>query len=242
MSLAWCLAGSAALFVTGSAYLPWIVAVLTGAAFPLLYPLGPRGELRGLAASVPGGEAAIAAHARALVDWHARHGFCAVCGQPTQIRQGGIQRHCVDCDSEHFPRTDPVAIMVVCDGDDCLLGRGPHFPEGSYSALAGFVEPGETIEEAARREVFEESGIIVGDVRYHSSQPWPFPSSLMIGLVGMAESRDLKIDYDELEDARWFHRDELVTMMAHEHPGGLITPPPLAIAHHLIKAFVQSDF
>ena len=201
-------------------------------------------DLRSLAAQgiLPAQELGMLSQARSMLLWHETHRFCSTCGKLSVSAEGGYKRRCPDCTREHFPRTDPVAIMVVCDGDDCLLGRGPHFPEGSYSALAGFVEPGETIEDAARREVFEEAGIIVGDVRYHSSQPWPFPSSLMIGLIGMAESRELKIDHDELEDARWFHRDELVTMLAHEHPGGLITPPPLAIAHHLIKAFVQSDF
>lgn len=182
----------------------------------------------------------ILAQARSMLGWHHTHRFCATCGAASDAADGGYKRKCAACGREHFPRTDPVVIMVVRDGDNCLLGRGAHFPEGSYSALAGFVEPGETIEEAARREIFEESGIVVGEVHYHSSQPWPFPSSLMIGLIGEAETRDLVIDYEELQDARWFGRAEMQQMLAGTHPEGLFTPPPLAIAHHLIKTCVQS--
>jgi NAD+ diphosphatase len=140
-------------------------------------------ELRGIAAQLTPAEASIAAQARSLADWHVRHGFCSGCGGVTVPVMGGAQRRCPDCSAEHFPRTDPVAIAVVVRGDRCLLGRGPHWPETMFSALAGFVEPGETIEEAVRREVREESGVDVGRVRYVKSQPWPFPSSLMIGCV-----------------------------------------------------------
>lgn len=183
----------------------------------------------------------ILAQARSMLGWHQTHMFCATCGAASEVAEGGYKRKCPACGREHFPRTDPVVIIVVRHGDSFLLGRGAHFPEGSYSALAGFVEPGETIEEAARREIFEESGIVIGEVHYHSSQPWPFPSSLMIGLIGDAETRDLVIDYEELEDARWFARAEMEQMLAGTHPEGLFTPPPLAIAHHLIKACVQSS-
>jgi len=200
-------------------------------------------DLRSLAAQgiLPTQELGMLSQARSMLLWHQTHRYCSTCGKLSVSAEGGYKRRCPDCGREHFPRTDPVVIMVVCHGDEILLGRGAHFVPGSYSALAGFVEPGESIEEAARREIFEESGIVVGDIRYHSSQPWPFPSSLMIGLIGMAESRELKIDYDELEDARWFHRDEVALMLAREHPDELIAPPALAIAHHLIKAFVQSE-
>lgn len=200
-------------------------------------------DLRSLAAQgvLTPSDLGVLAQARSMLGWHQTHGFCATCGAASVTAEGGYKRKCPACGREHFPRTDPVVIMVVRDGDKCLLGRGGHFPEGSYSALAGFVEPGETIEEAARREIFEESGIVVGDVHYHSSQPWPFPSSLMIGLIGEAVTRDLKIDYEELQDARWFSLAEMEQMLGGTHPEGLFTPPPLAIAHHLVKACVQAS-
>jgi len=179
------------------------------------------------------------AHARSMLQWHGAHRFCSVCGKPSAFADGGYRRECPACGRSHFPRTDPVAIMVVVDGDDCLLGRSPHFLEGVYSALAGFIEPGESLEEAARREILEESGIHVGAVRYHSTQPWPFVSSLMIGLVCEALSRDIVIDKEELEDVRWFSRAEALTMLKDDHPDGLKTPASYAIAHHLIRAFVE---
>jgi NAD+ diphosphatase len=151
---------------------------------------------------------------------------------------GGIQRRCPDCAAEHFPRTDPVAIAAVVRGDRCLLGRGPGWPDTMYSALAGFVEPGETIEEAVRREVCEESGVVVGAVRYVKSQPWPFPSSLMIGCIAQAETEELTIDRTELVDARWFSLDEIRAALAGK-PGPLFVPPPFAIANHLIRAWVE---
>lgn len=200
-------------------------------------------ELRGLAAGIPGHEAAIAAHARALVDWHARHGYCAVCGHATQIRQGGVVRHCVDCDSEHFPRTDPVAIAAVSDGERCLLGRGHGWPGTMYSALAGFIEPGETIEEGCRREIAEEVGLEIGDVRYVVSQPWPFPSSLMIGCIAIladGAADDLTVDTVELEDARWFDR-ATVRAALEGNSQELFVPPPFAVAHHIIRAWASTD-
>jgi len=185
---------------------------------------------------LPEPELAQLAQARSLLGWHSRNGFCANCGSRSVMEDAGYRRHCPACNVNHFPRTDPVAIMIVRHGGSLLLGRQPTFQPGMYSALAGFIEPGETIEDAARREIFEESGIRVGEVRYLSSQPWPFPSSLMIGLIGEALTTDIVIDRDELEDARWFDRAEVTAMLEHRHPQGLGLPLPFAIAHHLVLA------
>jgi NAD+ diphosphatase len=179
------------------------------------------------------------AQARSLCGWHARHGFCAVCGQPTVMRIGGYRRDCPSCKAEHFPRTDPVVIMLAVDGDRALLGRQARFAPGMYSCLAGFVEPGETIEDAVRRETAEESGITVGRVRYFSSQPWPFPSSLMIGCHAEALTTDVTPDEAELEDCRWFDRAEVLAMLDGTHRAGLKSPPPIAIAHRLIRAWAE---
>ncbi|MFO1088602.1 MAG: NAD(+) diphosphatase [Hyphomicrobiales bacterium] len=178
------------------------------------------------------------AQARSLLLWHQRHRFCANCGAATVVADAGWRRVCPACEASHFPRTDPVAIVAVRHGERLLLGRQPHFPPGMYSALAGFVEPGETIEQAARREIFEEAGVRVGALTYHSSQPWPFPSSLMIGLLGEAEDDRLVIDRTELEDARWFAFSECRAMLDGTHPEGFKAPMPLAIAHHLIRAML----
>lgn len=180
-----------------------------------------------------------AAQGRSLFAWHARHGFCANCGRVTTIAQGGYRRDCAHCGAEHFPRVDPVAIMLVLDGERALLGRQPRFKTGSYSCLAGFIEPGETIEDAVRREVHEEAGVRVGRVDYHSCQPWPFPSSLMIGCLAAATSTQIVIDRTELEDCRWFPRDEVRAMLAGTHPDGLVCPPRMAIARRLIDAWVD---
>jgi NAD+ diphosphatase len=179
------------------------------------------------------------AEAKALLHWHARHRFCSNCGHPTNVVEGGWRRDCPNCRAQHFPRTDPVAIMLAVRGDDCLMGRQAHFAPGMWSCLAGFVEPGESLEEAARRETLEEAGIRCGRVRYFASQPWPFPSSLMIGCHAEAISEDIVVDRDELEDARWFSRDETAAMLMRTHPDGLGTPPPVAIAHHIIRAWVE---
>lgn len=179
---------------------------------------------------------AIYGGARSLADWHARHRFCARCGSATKLVKGGWQRHCDNCSADHFPRTDPVTIMLVEHEDKLLLGRQPRFPPKMYSALAGFVEPGETIEEAVAREIHEEAGVRVRDVQYIASQPWPFPSQLMIGCTSVADDPTLTIDTTELEDARWFTRAELEAARAAGEAGTdlLYFPRPFAIAHHLV--------
>jgi NAD+ diphosphatase len=196
-------------------------------------------DLRAVASRLLAGDAAIAAQARHLVDWHARHRFCSVCGQPSKVGEAGHVRRCSasECAAEHFPRTDPVVIMLVTRGDRCLLGRQPKWPHPFFSALAGFIEPGETLEEAVRREVFEEAGVRVGDVGYHSSQPWPFPASLMMGCMAEAVTEEICVDAHELEDARWFTRDDVRAALAGTNRD-LALPPPLAIAHQLVRAWV----
>jgi NAD+ diphosphatase len=179
------------------------------------------------------------AQAAGLLAWHASHGFCGKCGAPTEMRAGGYKRICTACGTEHFPRTDPVAIMLTVTRDRCILGRGRHFAPGMYSALAGFIEPGETIENAVRRETFEEAGIRLGRVVYHASQPWPFPYSLMIGCFGEALNEDIHADMNELEDCRWFPREEVRAMVDKSHPS-VFVPPAGAIAHHLIRAWAEN--
>jgi len=182
----------------------------------------------------------IVAQARAQLFWHRRHGFCSVCGHPTAKRRGGQVRQCPACRAQHFPRTDPVIIAVVADvaGDRCLLGqsRGRLQRMRAYSALAGFMDQGESIEEAVAREVMEEAGIQVKNVRYHSSQPWPFPSSLMIGCLAEAATTEIKMDAEEMTDVRWFDRAETLRALAGQSDQ-LTVPGPIAIAHHLIKAW-----
>lgn len=180
------------------------------------------------------------AQARSLCHWHLRHGHCSVCGAATAMKIGGYRRDCPACGAEHFPRTDPVVIMLAIDGDRALLGRQARFAPGMYSCLAGFVEPGETIEDAVRRETQEESGIRVGRVRYYASQPWPFPSSLMIGCHAEALSTEIQRDEAELEACRWFDRDEVIAMIAGTHPEGLKTPPGIAIASRIIRAWAEA--
>ncbi len=202
-------------------------------------PANPR--LWQAIAGLGAGDLATYGGARSLVDWHARHRFCARCGSPTALAKGGWQRTCTGCAAEHFPRVDPVTIMLVEHDDRLLLGRQPRFPAGNYSALAGFVEPGETIEEAVTREVQEEAGVRVRDVRYVMSQPWPFPSSLMIGCHALADEPALTIDRTELEDARWFARAEVVEALEAAQRGeqnpGLNVPPRTAVAHHLLRCW-----
>jgi NAD+ diphosphatase len=201
-------------------------------------PGAPEGaafcELRGAMLGLSPLDAEITATARALFTWHASHQFCAKCGQTSAMASGGWQRNCVACQSHNFPRTDPVVIMLITRGNSVLLGRSPHWPERMYSLLAGFVEPGETLEAAVRREVFEESGVRVGEVNYLASQPWPFPASLMFGAHGEAISRDITIDPVEIEAARWVSREELAEVFAGRHPD--IDPARKgAIAHFLLE-------
>jgi NAD+ diphosphatase len=198
-------------------------------------------ELRGMAMQgvVPPEQLSAIAMAKSMVSWHQRHGFCANCGTRTAMREGGWKRDCPNCKAEHFPRTDPVVIMLVTSGDKCLLGRQKQFPPGMYSCLAGFVEAAETIEDAVRREILEESGIRCTDVNYYMTQPWPYPSSLMIGCTARATSEDIVVDRTELEDARWFDRDEARLMITRKHPDGLAGPHPFAIAHHLVGRWVH---
>lgn len=181
------------------------------------------------------------AEAKALLHWHARHRFCSNCGAASNIVDGGWKRICATCKVEHFPRTDPVVIMLAVQGDRCLLGRSGRFAATMWSCLAGFVEPGEAIEDAVRRETLEEAGITCGRVSYFRSQPWPFPMSLMIGCHAEALTSEIVVDRSELEDARWFSRDECAAMLMRKHPDGLTTPPPVAIAHHIIRSWVESE-
>ena len=182
------------------------------------------------------GEAATYAAARSVLDWHSRHQFCANCGHQTAMFRAGWGRNCPNCKAEHFPRVDPVVIMIAEHNGRALLGRQPAFPPRRYSALAGFLEPGESIEEAVAREIMEEAGVRVSNVRYIASQPWPFPSSLMIACVGEAEDDALTIDTHELEDAIWVERDVVRAVLAGED-GPFLPPPPYAIAHTLLTAW-----
>ena len=191
-------------------------------------------ELRRIMTRLSPIDAELAATAKAVVGWHSTHRFCAACGEPSDIIQGGWQRKCPNCGAGHFPRTDPVVIMLITHGHSVLMGRSPGWPEGMYSLLAGFVEPGETLEAAVRREVMEEAGVPVGPVSYLASQPWPFPASLMFGCRGEALSRDIRIDPIEIEDAMWVTKDEMMQAFAGEHP--VLQPARKgAIAHFLLK-------
>jgi len=179
------------------------------------------------------------AEAKAVLHWHARHRFCSNCGATTSAVDAGWKRLCASCKTEHFPRTDPVVIMLIVDGERCLLGRSPRFAPTMWSCLAGFIEPGESFEDAVHRETREEAGIVCGRINYFRSQPWPFPTTLMIGCHAEALTHDIVVDRTELEDARWFNKDEIVMMLTRQHPDGLTTPPPVAIAHHIIRAWVE---
>lgn len=186
-----------------------------------------------------GEEAALYGGARSLVDWHARHRFCAVCGSPTELFRGGWGRRCGSCNAEHFPRVDPVVIMLAeCEGR-VLVGRQGGFPPGFFSALAGFVEPGESLEEAVARELFEEAGIRVSDVSYVASQPWPFPSSLMIGCRAVAKDPALTLDTTEIEAAMWVDRAEVRAALAGDMGAPFMAPPSLAIARYLLEDWAR---
>lgn len=190
------------------------------------------GELRLAMSRLPAAESALAATARAVFNWHRTHRFCAACGQESVIARAGWERHCPACEAKHFPRTDPVVIMLVIHGNALLLGRSPGWPERMYSALAGFVEPGETLEAAVIREVWEETGIQTDTVQYMASQPWPFPNSLMFGCTARAKSTAITLDH-ELEDARWLSREEVLASWSGDHPD-IVPARKGSIAHYMI--------
>ena len=198
---------------------------------------GAFADLRSAGASLPAFDAGLFAYARGLAHWQARTRFCPACAAPLRLEAGGHRARCTNpqCASEHFPRTDPAVIMIVSDGARCLLGRGPQWPERRYSTLAGFVEPGETLEDAVRREVLEEAGVRVGDCDYHSSQPWPFPASIMLGFTAHAEDATIRLG-SELADARWFGADELVDGI---RSGTLGISSPLSVSYRLIEHWLR---
>ncbi len=206
-----------------------------------IWPGAPEGhafgDLRMAMGSLPGPDAALAATARAVFNWHRTHRFCAACGAQSAAAMGGWERHCASCGAKHFPRTDPVVIMLVLRGNRTLLGRQAAWPAGMYSALAGFVEPGETLEAAVRREVTEEVGIALGEVRYVSSQPWPFPNSLMLGCVANALSDEITLDA-ELEDARWLTREQVLRGWTGDDPS-IMPARKGSIAHALIGQWLS---
>ncbi|KAA1398310.1 NAD(+) diphosphatase [Aeromicrobium ginsengisoli] len=190
-------------------------------------------SLRTLGPTMAPDEASLGVHAVGIARWHEHHRFCANCGQPTDLAEAGHVRICPACGTHHFPRTDPAVIMLITDGDDrALLGRGQQWPEGRFSTLAGFVEPGESLDDAVRREVLEEVGIQVGEVTYAGSQPWPFPSSLMLGFFGQALSSDITIDENEIAEARWFTRDDVTQMTAASE---MLLPPNVSISRWLLQ-------
>jgi NAD+ diphosphatase len=196
-------------------------------------------DARRLAERLPEGDTGIIAQSRALIEWHTRHRFCGTCGAPTAAAGGGNMRKCTSCGVEHFPNPHAVVIMVVWRGDRCLLGRGRGWAGARYSALAGFMDHGETIEEAVAREVWEEVGLTVDGVEYHASQPWPFPMSLMIGCFAHVTGEEINVDPEELAEARWFSREEIARAFEAPESVDFGIPGRIAIAHHLIKAWAE---
>jgi NAD+ diphosphatase len=218
-----------------------IFAAEFGGETPPALAIGEAGEFLDLRAAAPllqAGDAALLAHAKGLFYWHSRHRFCGVCGNPTEAAEAGHVRRCTNlsCGVTHFPRTDPAVIMLVADGDKVLLGRQKQWPPGQYSVLAGFVEPGETLEHAVAREVLEETGIRITEIRYQGSQPWPFPGSIMLGFRAAAATTDIMVDQRELEAARWVSRRWLL-----DHPGDpdLRLPPPGSISRALVEDWLR---
>ncbi|HMJ10483.1 MAG TPA: NAD(+) diphosphatase [Polyangiaceae bacterium] len=204
-------------------------------AFETLRGLGTFADLRMTAHLLAETDVAVLAYARAMLHWHRQQRYCGRCGQATEPKEGGHLRECSGCRHKHFPRTDPAVLVLISDGARCVLAHQPNFPQGMYSTLAGFVEPGESLEQAVEREVFEEVGLTVQCGKYRGSQPWPFPQSLMLGFRAQALTHTLCIDTEEISDARWFTRDEL------QNPRGFFTPPPFSLAHRLIAEFLAED-
>jgi len=219
---------------------PLFAVAMPDSEAPPLQAQGEFHDMRAAAFILPAADTAIAGQAKALIDWHRRHGFCPNCGAGTNIQDGGYRRLCPRCGAEHFPRTDPVVIMLPVLGEECLLGHNKRFPEGFYSAFAGFLEPGETMEEGVKRELQEEASLNVGDIRYHASQPWPFPSSLMLGCYAEALSKEFRIDGKEIQSARWMHKSELRERIEGRKDDGLKLPATIAIARKLIADWVDS--
>lgn len=201
--------------------------------------LGAYTPIRAAAGGVSRADLAIIGHARALFEWRRKHLYCPVCGEKTALIAGGAKAKCSACESEHFPRVDPVAIVLAVHDGACLLGRGPHFPAGFVSALAGYIEPGETPEEAARRELFEEAGVTLTTVRYIFSQPWPFPSTLMMGFIADAADRELTLDAEEIVEAHWVGRDDIKALIGGERSGDIFLPPKFTIARQLLEHWVK---
>lgn len=197
-------------------------------------------DLRMTAHELPQPDGALLAYARGMVHWNLRNRFCPNCGSVTYSTQAGHVRQCTNeaCNRHHFPRTDTAVIVVISEGDACLLGRHAAWPKGMYATIAGFLEPGETLEQAVAREAQEETGVALQNIAYHSSQPWPFPSSIMVGFSATAKSRSLHVDNDELEDARWFTRSEIAAGLK---DGFLRLPPPISIAYRLIRTWFNTD-
>lgn len=228
----------------GSAWFALELSSLAPDVFTDALRAGEFKDLRFASVGLDRDEAAVLAYARALLYWHRRHRFCGRCGAPTAVREAGHARDCTNaaCAKRHFPRTDPSIIVLVTakyqDQPHCLLGRQKNWPPHVYSTLAGFVEPGESLEDAVAREVFEESGVRVGAVRYHSSQPWPFPAALMLGFQADAEHQPVRVDGHELEDARWFAYDEMQTRLRDKT---LFVPPPLSIAYRLLESWFDAQ-
>jgi NAD+ diphosphatase len=220
-----------ALFLGSLADTPCFAFVLDGAEAPPLP--GEFEDIRSIGHRLRPEDAALLAYARAMVVWHERHRYCSSCGAPTATAEAGHARQCSACGAKHFPRVDPAIIVLVADDERCLLGRQPSWPPGRYSTVAGFVEPGESLEDAVRREVREETGILVDDVRYHSSQPWPFPASLMLGFSARVAGGTIALHDGELEDARWVTRDQI-------RDGQLLLPPRVSIAYRLIEQWYDA--
>ncbi|MEL7232582.1 MAG: NAD(+) diphosphatase, partial [Pseudomonadota bacterium] len=208
----------------------------------LIEGTGEFSDMRAAAGTLPPMQANLAATARSVLEWHRSHRFCSRCGHESDVAEAGWKRVCPNCGAEHFPRTDPVAIMLATHGDKCLLGRQAAWPAGFWSALAGFVEPGETVEQAAARELEEEAGIKADPAKaeYLFCQPWPFPSSMMIGILLEAETTEISVEQDELEAARWVSRAEVRQVLAGTHPE-IYAPPGMAVAHHILKVWAERD-